>query len=65
MTAPLQYSANTDVQTGNRPEDADYEFCHRMGIMTIDAQLRFSAVGGLKNLTPNNQWPFQTTGSGD
>lgn len=44
MSGGFQYSSNTDAQTGNKPDDHDYDFCHRMGIPTIDSQRRNAAA---------------------
>lgn len=33
-------NTTTDAMTGNLPDDHDYDFCKRYGLMTIDSQRR-------------------------
>jgi hypothetical protein len=43
--------------TGNRPDDRDYAFCHKNGIMTVEAQQRNASMLDRRDAKRNDdQW---------
>lgn len=62
--ADLVFTRNTDVQTGNKPTDRDYDFCRKMGIMTLDSQRRNAGMLDRRDIERNrNNW-FKSAGVG-
>jgi hypothetical protein len=52
-----KYNGNTDAQTGNHPDDDDYDFCRRMGIPTIASQRRNASTLDRRMREQNdNKW---------
>lgn len=62
-------NTTTDVMTGNLPDDHDYEFCSRYGLMTVAAQQRNSSLLDKRMAQEHEQLWFKNssafTGEGD
>lgn len=59
----VSHHQSTDRDTGNLPDDSDYEFCKKHGMMTVASQQRNASMLDRQDAKRNNQSWFKISGA--